>query len=322
MEVKTTIDEVAKYAIQATEFIEVDLLIIGGGPAGLSAGIYAQRNGLETVVVEKGKLGGQVLDTTVVENYPGLKQVTGIDLAGTMAAHALDYVNVYDSETVHTVIPSSPFLVITDKRMIHAKSVILATGAKRRPLGLPEEDRYWGKGLSYSPTKDGSQYVGKKALIVGGGDSAVTEAIYLKEIGVDITLVHRSERLDAQKALVDQLYEAEIPVMYGYQVKEMIGNDVMEGVVLVSNQTGKTHTEPSQGLFISIGYIPAYELAEKLGLELTEDRYIEHDSCRTSIPRLYVAGDISGGYKQIVTASSQGAEAALTAYHDLERGKI
>lgn len=323
MEMVDTQSQIDSDAIMSRGLVEkADLVIVGGGPAGLSAGIYARRNGLEAVVIEKGKLGGQVLDTTIVENYPGMKQVEGTVLADVLSAHALDYVTIHQNETVIDITPGTPLTLQTDQRVILTRAIIVATGAKRRPLGLKEEGEFFGKGLSYSPTKDAALFSEKDVIIVGGGDSAATEALYLADHGVRVTLIHRSNELDAQDTLKRRLEERSIPVRYNVEVKSIVGNDHVEAVELYHNDTGQGERLLVDGVFVSIGYVPAFELAEKIGLDLTREQYIEHQSCRTNIKGIYVAGDISGGFKQIITASGQGAEAALTVFNDIKSGKI
>jgi thioredoxin reductase (NADPH) len=157
---------------------------------------------------------------------------------------------------------------------------------------------------------------------VVGGDSAVTEAIYLQEIGVDITLLHRSDALDAQKALRDRLLQKGIAVLFNTEIRQLLGVDQLQQIVLFNNKTCTTQLRDTRCVFVSIGYTPAVDLARQLGLELTAGDYIQNDSCRTSIRGLYVAGDVTGGYKQIVTASGQGAEAAITVFHDMKDGLL
>lgn len=182
------------------EEITTDLVIIGGGPAGLSAGIYGARSGLDTVILEKGVLGGQVALTPVVENYPGMKQVGGKTLVDIMVTHALEYVNIFPGEEVIAIQPGEPILVQTSRRKFWTKAVLLTTGANHRHLGAPGENRYSGRGVSYCATCDGPLFKGRKVLIVGGGNSAVTEALHLKNMGVDVTIVHRRDQLKAQKS--------------------------------------------------------------------------------------------------------------------------
>ncbi|MCJ7772072.1 MAG: FAD-dependent oxidoreductase, partial [Desulfobacterales bacterium] len=298
--------------------IVTDLVIVGGGPAGLTAGIYASRSGLKAVIVERDMLGGQVATTPVVENYPGLTQVGGKALSDIMVNHALQYVNIFTGEEVLNIHTGDVITVQTTRRKFTTKVVLLATGATYKHLNIPGEASLSGHGVSYCSTCDGPLFKGQKVIIVGGGNSAVTEALHLKNIGVDVTLIHRRDSLRAQNHLVKKLPESDIKVMYNTEVKEIKGDKKVEKVVLYNNKTKKNTTIDVQGVFIAIGYIPSVELASKMGVELTPDRYIKRDfRHRTNIPGVYSAGDVEGGYKQIVTAAGQGSEAALAIFEDL-----
>lgn len=298
--------------------VEADLVIIGGGPAGLTAGIYGARSGLRSVVIERGVLGGQVATTPVVENYPGLTQVGGKTLVDLMATHALQYANIFQGEEVMDIRPGDPITVLTSRRRFLAKAVLLATGASYSHLGAPGEPRLSGHGVSYCSTCDGPLFKGRKVIIVGGGNSAVTEALHLHNIGVQVTMVHRRDTLRAQEHLTKNLSLNKIPVLFDTEVKEIRGKDRVEEVLLYNLRTKETKTMKVDGVFIAIGYTPAVELAKKLGIELTPEGYIKRDSRhRTNIPGIYSAGDVEGGYKQIVTATGQGAEAALAIFEDL-----
>jgi thioredoxin reductase (NADPH) len=300
------------------ELVETDLVIIGGGPAGLTAGIYSVRSGLRTAVVEREALGGQVATTPIVENYPGFTSVGGKTLVDIMVSHALQYVQIFQGEAVVDVQPGKPITVLTNRRKFLTKSVLLSTGAVHRHLGVPGESRLSGRGVSYCSTCDGPLFKGKKVVMVGGGNSAVTEALHLFHMGVDVTLIHRRENLRAQDFLVKQLADNNIPVLWNTEIKEIRGEQRVEEILLLNNKSGETSTFKTEGVFIAIGYTPAVELAEKLGLEVNADGYIKHDGKhRTNVPGIYSAGDVEGGYKQIVTASGQGAEAAMTIFEDL-----
>ena len=298
--------------------VEADLVIIGGGPAGLTAGIYAARSGLRSVIIEKGALGGQVATTPVVENYPGLTQVGGKALVDLMANHALQYANIFQGEEVMDLRPGDPVTVLTSRRRFLTKAVLLATGATYRHLGAPGESRLSGHGVSYCSTCDGPLFKGKKVIIVGGGNSAVTEALHLHTIGVQVTIVHRRDKLRAQEHLTRNVLENKIPVLFDTEIKEIRGKDRVEDVLLYNVKTKETKPMKVDGVFIAIGYTPTVELAKKLGIELTPEGYIKRDAHhRTNIPGIYSAGDVEGGYKQIVTATGQGAEAALAIFEDL-----
>jgi thioredoxin reductase (NADPH) len=300
------------------EQIETDLVIVGGGPAGLTAGIYGARSGLRTVVIEKGPLGGQVATTPAVENYPGITQVGGKTLVDIMVAHALQYANIFPGEEVMDITPGAPILVTTSRRRFLTRAVLLATGAVYRHIGAPGEERLAGRGVSYCSTCDGPLFKGKKVIVVGGGDSAVTETLHLHQIGVQVTLVHRSEALRAQARLVETLKAQVIPVLFDTEVREIRGEEKVEEVELFNHKTEERQLLPVDAVFVAVGYDPAVALARKLGLELSPEGYIKKDARhRTSLPGIYSAGDVEGGYKQIVTAAGQGAEAALAIFEDL-----
>jgi thioredoxin reductase (NADPH) len=284
----------------------------------LTAGIYAERSGLKTAIVEKDSLGGQVALTPVVENYPGFTQVGGKTLVDIMVSHALQYVNIFQGEQVLDIKSGEPIEVKTSRRKFLTKSVLLATGAKHRNLGVPGEQQFSGRGVSYCATCDGPLFKGRKVIMVGGGNSAVTEALHLHNMGVSVTLVHRRDKLRAQDVLSQQLENNHIPILWNTQIKEIKGNERVEKVVLFNNQAQTVEEADFDGVFIAIGYQPAVDLAQKIGVELNGEGYIDHDHAhRTNIPGIYSAGDVEGGYKQIVTATGQGAAAAMTIFEDM-----
>jgi thioredoxin reductase (NADPH) len=300
------------------EEVEADLVIVGGGPAGLTAGIYGARSGLRAAIIEKGALGGQIATTPVVENYPGITQVGGKALVDLMVSHALEYVSIFPGEEAVEIEKERPFLVVTNRRRFKARAVLLATGAVYRHLNVPGESRLSGHGVSYCSTCDGPLFKGKSVVMVGGGDSAVTEALHLQNIGVRVTMIHRRDRFRAQEHLVKNLFANNIPVFFNTEVKEIRGTNKVEAVVLFDHSKGQTGIIPVDGVFIAVGYAPSVELAKKVGIELTPEGYIKRDAHhRTNIPGIYSAGDVEGGYKQIVTAAGQGAEAAMTIFEDL-----
>ena len=300
------------------ELVEVDLAIVGGGPAGLTAGIYAARSGLHAVVIEKGALGGQVALTPVVENYPGFTKVGGKTLVDIMVSHALEYVNIFPGEEVMEIRVGTPFEILTNRRRYTARAVLLATGASYRRLGVPGESRFSGSGVSYCSTCDGPLFRDRKVFMVGGGDSAVTEALYLANNNVRVTIVHRRDRLRAQEHLVKQLKANNIEVLYNTEIKEIRGDKKVGEVVLHDIRTGRETVQAADGVFVAIGYEPTVKLAGRTGVALTDGGFIKCDANhRTNIPGIYAAGDVEGGYKQIVTAAGQGAGAAMTIFEDL-----
>jgi thioredoxin reductase (NADPH) len=211
-----------------------------------------------------------------------------------------------------------PFTVKTNRRQFQTKTILLATGASHRHLNITGEARLSGRGVSYCSTCDGPLFKNKKVVMVGGGNSAVTEALHLFHMGIDVTLIHRRDKLRAQEFLARQLIENNIPVLWDTEVKEIRGEERVKEILLFNNQTEETTAFETDGVFVAIGYTPAVELAQKIGLEVNAEGFIKQDGKhRTTVPGVYSAGDVEGGYKQIVTASGQGAEAAMTIFEDL-----
>jgi thioredoxin reductase (NADPH) len=300
------------------ELVETDVVIVGGGPAGLTAGIYAVRSGMKAAVIERGALGGQVATTPVVENYPGFTQVGGKTLVDIMVSHALEYVKIFQGEEVVDIQPGDTIEVLTSRRRFQTKCVLLATGASHTHLGVPGESRLAGRGLSYCSTCDGPLFKGKKVVMVGGGNSAVTETLHLHHMGVDVTMIHRRDSLRAQDFLVKNLMQNDIPILWNTEVKEIRGEDRVQEILVYNNKTDEESIFETSGVFVAIGYMPEVKLAQKIGVKLTAEGYIKRDSKhRTNIPGIYSAGDVEGGYKQIVTAAGQGSEAALSIFEDL-----
>ncbi len=300
------------------ELVETDVVIVGGGPAGLAAGIYTVRSGLRTAVIERGPLGGQVATTPIVENYPGFARVPGKTLVDILVSHALEYVQIFQGEEVVEIQSGPRIEVRTSRRRFTARALILATGANYKRLGVPGEMNFMGRGVSYCATCDGPLFKNKKVIVVGGGNSAVTEALHLYNIGVQTVLVHRRNTLRAQEHLAKNIFSNNIEVLWDTEVLEIRGKERVAEVVLQNKRTGEVYPFPVQGVFVAIGYEPSVDLAKALGVELSPEGFIKHDSHhRTNIPGIYSAGDVEGGYKQIVTAMGQGTEAALSVFEDL-----
>jgi thioredoxin reductase (NADPH) len=298
-------------------------VIIGGGPAGLTAAIYAARAGLDCVVIEKMNLGGQVAITPVVENYPGFMRIGGKSLVDLMAQQAAQYSEIHLGEYV-TEVKKEPqngrMYLKTNHAIYLAKGLIIATGVDNRALEAPGAQKYYGRGVSYCATCDGYFFKdGKRVIVVGGGNTAVTDALYLHNLGAKVTLVHRRDTLRAEARLRESLNHAGIPVLWSSEVREVVGDKVVRGVKVGDKKTGKTTEMPVEGVFVAIGYIPNNEIAKQLGLEMDEQGYIKTDlsTMRTSLPMVYAAGDITGAPKQIAVAVSHGSIAAMTAFEDI-----
>lgn len=303
---------------------EVDLVIVGAGPAGLTAGIYAVRAGLKAVVLEKSIVGGQVALTPVVENYPGFTAVAGKQLMDIMSEHARGYLPVNEGEGVDSIVmgdmaKGEHITVTTNRGVYTAKAIVLTTGAAYRQLGAPGEDKYFGRGVNYCASCDGYLFKGKKVAIVGGGNTALTDALHLKNLGVDVSIIHRRDELRAQKSLQDSLERENIPVIWNTVVEEIKGDDRKVSTLVLRNVKDDTTTEMTvDGLFVAIGQIAATDLAKALGVKLKDDGFVEVDThMRTNVPHVYAAGDLTGGLQQIVTAIGEGSIAAMSAFEDL-----
>jgi thioredoxin reductase (NADPH) len=297
---------------------EVDVVVAGAGPAGLTAAIYAARSGLSAVVLEKDIIGGQVTVTPVVENYPGFANVPGKRLMEMIAEQARRYTEIHEGEGITEVKVGKHVEVITGKAVYVARSLILSTGAAWRKLGVPGEDRYFGFGVSYCSTCDGYLYREKKAVVVGGGNTALTDALHLKNLGVDVTVVHRRGQFRAEKHLQDALVQAGVATVMGATVAEILGADGKVAAVRLRQADGGEREMAADAVFVAIGLDPNTEIARELGLTLDKDGYIVTDrGKRTSLPRIYAAGDVTGGAQQIVNAVGDGATAALSVFEDL-----
>lgn len=306
--------------VEYAEKIEKDLLIIGAGPAGLTAAIYAERSGLRSVVVEKANIGGQVSITPVVENYPGFTKIGGKILMDMMAQQAVNYADIHEGEEVLDIRKSDGlFEVITNRTKYAVKAVLITTGAESKKLKVRGEKEFQGRGVSYCAACDGYFFKdGKKVIVVGGGNTAATEALYLKNLGVDVTIVHRRDKLRAEMYLQQSLSDNKIPVIWNSVVKELVGDRFITGAIIENTMDNTVKTLSVDGVFVAIGYTPNNELAGRLGVEVDAEGYLKVDGGqRTNIKGIYAAGDITGGIKQIVTAVSQGAVAATTIFEDV-----
>ncbi len=297
-----------------------DVVIIGAGPAGLTAAIYAERAGLKTVVIERRSIGGQVALTPVVENYPGFSRIPGKTLMDLLAQHALQYSEIHVGEDVKEIIrEDGGFRIKTDHATYISKAIIIATGASNKRLDVPGEKRFYGRGVSYCAECDGYLFKdGKKVIVVGGGNTALTFALYLHSLGARVTIVHRRDQFRAESRLQESLKEAGIEVLWNSEVVEILGDKIVRAVKIRNNIDKNIREMEIEGVFIAIGYEPNNSIARMLGLRLDDQGYIVVDShMRTSMPYVYAAGDVTGGVKQIVVAVSQGSLAALSAFEDI-----
>jgi thioredoxin reductase (NADPH) len=299
---------------------EYDIIIIGAGPAGLTAALYSGRQNFRTLILEKMITGGVGAEVPMMENYPGFEIIAGKQLIELMKKQALKHSEIIEKEEVKKVeLVGDKMKLSADGKKYLTRAIIISTGSKHRQLEVPGELEFLGRGVCYCATCDGPLYQGRKVLIIGGGNSAAQEALYLENIGVNVALVHRRDELRAENYLQDILKEKDIPIFWDSVVKEIRGGDAGVKTVLLHNRkTGENKEVEIDGIFISIGDIPSNQVAASMGVELDSNGYIITDKAqRTNLPRVYAAGDITGGVKQWVVACSEGAIAALSAYEDL-----
>ena len=299
---------------------EYDLAIVGGGIAGLSAAIYAGRSGLKAVVLERGPAGGVAHNAPLVENYPGFEEISGPELTARMRQQASKYAEIRELVDASSVKGEGPFEIALADGTLKARAIVFATGAMYKRLGLPGEMRLAGKGVSYCATCDGFFFRGKKVYMIGGGNSAISEALHLHKTGVDVTVLHRRDALRAEKQTCDAYSAMGGKVELGIVVEDILGETSVTGIRVRRHGSSEAEILPCSGVFISIGYAPNNALAKAVGVSLAEDGSIVVDSRqRASARYVYAAGDITQGYKQMVTAAAQGATAALAAFEDLTK---
>ncbi|MCK5261452.1 MAG: FAD-dependent oxidoreductase [Thermoplasmatales archaeon] len=295
--------------------MDYELAIIGAGPAGYSASIYAGRSGIKTVVFDKIGGGGLALVSPNIENYAGFESISGAELMDKMQKHASKYANIHFIEEVKNITKNENlFTIETTNKTYTSKAVILCMGTEYRKLGIPGEQELQGKGVSYCATCDGQFFKGKNVGVVGGGNSAVIEAIFLKQIGCkEVYLIHRRDQLRAEKAIEDEAIAKQVKIMYGTHVDSIHGGQKVDYLNLHDLKKDKKFNFSVDGIFVSIGEAPQNTLAKELGVKLDEKGYIIVDrQQKTNVRGVYAAGDITGGLRQIITACAEGAIAALS----------
>ncbi|WP_282926089.1 thioredoxin-disulfide reductase [Helcococcus kunzii] len=303
-----------------------DVIILGAGPAGLTAGLYAARAGLKTAIIEKGQTGGQISLTLEVDNYPGLTGKTGPEMTETMLEQAKSFGAEKISDEIIEVDLSEKIKVLKSKdNTYETKTLIYATGANPRKLNIPGEKEYTGKGVAYCATCDGAFYTGSDIYVVGGGDAAVEEAIFLTKFGKKVVILYRGGELKAAKSIQDKAFANDkIDVKYFEEVREVKGEQFVKELVVEDTQNGvmKTYAtqpgDPDTGLFIFAGYIPNTTLLE--GKVELERGYVKAgEDTKTSVPGVFAAGDVrTKSVRQVVTATADGAVAAIAAEKYIE----
>lgn len=302
-----------------------DVIIIGAGPAGMTAALYASRSNLSVLMIERGAPGGQMNNTAEVENYPGFDSIMGPELAQKM----YENVEKFGTENAYGIVQDIKDHgdykeVITEDQSYQAKTAIIATGCVHRKLGVAGEESFAGRGVSYCAVCDGAFFRNKRLLVVGGGDSAVEEAIYLTRFASEVVIVHRRDELRAQKIIQDRAFANEkISFIWDSVVEEIVGNDmVVTGAKIRNVKTNEVHEEPADGLFIYVGLEPLTEPFKNSGIT-NEAGWIETDNeMKTSIPGVFAIGDArEKELRQITTAVGEGGIAGQQVYKYIEANK-
>jgi thioredoxin reductase (NADPH) len=293
-----------------------DLIVVGAGPAGLAAGLYGSRLGLQTVVVGE-TLGGMASEAWLVENYPGVESMRGMELAERMRRQAEDAgAEFLVPERVERLeLQGEKKRAVCGSSTLRSDAVIVATGCCHRTLGIPGEAEFRGRGVSYCAVCDGVFFKGRKVLVVGGGNTAAMEALYLREIAAKVTMAHRRGDLRADAKLKSRVLSSGIEVLWNKQVVKIQGEKLVNGVVLRDAGTGAEMQLPVDGVFIAVGESPQSHVAKNAGVVTTEEGFIQVNRRQeTNVKGVYAAGDVTGAVHQIGVAVGEGITAAINAY--------
>lgn len=297
-----------------------DIIVIGGGPAGLTAAIYARRANKSVLVIEKGSFGGQITFSPKVENIPGFSEVTGNEFAEKLVEQALGLDAEVECAEVLEIKQGDVKTVVTDSGEFEAKTVIVATGAKHRMLGLPREEEFVGEGISFCAVCDGAFYAGRDVAVIGGGNSALQEAILLSDLANKVYVVQNLDFLTGEQKLQEKLSAKEnVEIILGHTVKGIIGDTTLTGITIADSNDNEKQLD-IDGMFVAIGLIPQNEVFEGV-INLDERGYVTSDeNCLTNADGIFVAGDCrSKKIRQVATAAADGAVAALAACDYLDK---
>ena len=300
-----------------------DIIIIGAGPAGLTAAIYGRRANKKVLVLEALTYGGQIVNTTVIDNYPALPHVTGFDFATNLYNQATELGAEIKFEKVINIIVDKDKKVITDSNEYTSRAIIIATGADRRKLGLENEDKFTGSGISYCATCDGNFFKDKEVAVNGGGNTALTDALYLADIASKVYLIHRRDEFRGSESLVNEVKKRNnIELVLNSKVTKLNGDNHLTSIEITNND-GSTRELLISCLFVAIGQVPVTENFVKL-IDVDDNGYaIAGEDMKTKVAGLYVAGDVrKKSLRQLATAISDGAIAATEAIHDIQNNII
>ena len=300
-----------------------DLIIIGAGAAGLTAGIYGARSGLRTLILEKQLPGGATVESPWIENYPGFPSVNGQELIDKFVAHATKFgVQIIQLEPVTALDVKGQNRIVRTSQAIHeAPAVIITTGCHHKELGVLGEKEYSGKGVSYCALCDGAFFKGKTVAVIGGGNNAATSAQILAHLASNVKLIHRRERLRAEEIIMEDLRNKNVELLCCTEVKEIKGDNVVRSIVTFDNRTGEAREIQVSGVFVQVGEVPNSEIAKDVGIRVNDEGYIIVDSHqRTNLPGVYAAGDVTvNPVKQIGTAVGEAIVAVVDAFGYIRR---
>lgn len=284
-----------------------DVIIIGGGPAGLCAGIYSARGGLKTAIIENKSIGGQAQTAHEIQNYPGIKAIGGFDLCYAMMEQCTSFGVDFVFDKITACDLKNKKITLESGNELSAKFIIIATGASPRKLGVENESRFLGKGVSYCATCDGAFFKGKTVAVIGGGNTAVEDALYLEKLASKVYLVHRRDALRADKILCDRLAKSSVQVMWDSVVQNLDGEDNLSQMTLKNVKNGTLTTVLVDGVFVAVGQIPESNLFDEV--QKTSNGYIITDEkMRTDIDGIFAVGDVRDkALRQVVTACADGA---------------
>ena len=307
-----------------TEDLDWELIVIGGGPAGMTAAIYGARYGLKTLLLESKVLGGAQATSPGIENYPGYTFIVGIELANKMKEQVKKSGSIIkeitDVRSIERDGEDGDFLLDTRRGAYRAKAIIMATGGGHKRLDVPGEEMLTGRGVSFCATCDGPLFRDKTVAVVGGGNTAVTEALYLSEVTKKVYLIHRRDELRAEKIIQDYVFNSDVEILWNTVVKEIKGDNLVNELVLEDVKTHELHSLQIEGVFIALGSKPESALAISIGVETNERGEILVNSKQaTNVPGVFAAGDVVESMKQIAVAVGHGAIAADSAYSYIRR---
>lgn len=302
-----------------------DVIIIGAGPAGMTAALYTSRADLDTLMIERGVPGGQMVNTAEVENYPGFDSILGPDLSDKMFSGAKQFGAEYAYGDIKGIDNDLAYkTVYAGSKAYKGRAVIIATGAEHRKLGVPGEDELSGRGVSYCAVCDGAFFKNRELVVVGGGDSAVEEGTYLTRYASKVTIIHRRDKLRAQQILQDRAFKNEkVNFIWNHTAEEIVGDgSKVTGVKIISTEDGSEKTVSADGVFIYVGLVPLTKPFQDLGITDGEGYIITDEELRTEIPGIFAAGDVRvKSLRQIVTAAGDGGLAGQNAQKYVEELK-